>query len=327
MDTDTDIYWQTLFADNDRNDILLELSKFGSSAPADNLPRPSNALKNNEKNVEENTVEKSDEKGEEKSEGSSKHEFYLKLFNMGLTRDKVLSLVSDIENTRIVEEDKELEALKGNLPRILSVEENSFISEAIKNIPGDSYTLPRQSTGISREKNLTEEEEESKGNNLGKNKNEKEQKNVDPIPPVTIRKLASRRNDVTVSSLKNDDQICRASVAHYFPAAQSIAGHLEHELVEGRTSLKVLHEMIFRWREEEGEYYSVSSGRMENVPQEGDVGAKETDEEKRAVEDFYREYPREKKEERHQRKLAEATRGGCSSLRVPSSEVEPQTFK
>ena len=111
---------------------------------------------------------------------------------------------------------------------------------------------------------------------------------------------------------------CALATSYYFPAAQNVAAHMEPELSNDRTGLKILHEMIFYWRDLEGHYYSppndakkgyYSSRSNEQSNGSDDILSEDKDEDKKAEDDYFHEYPGEKKEARYQRKLAEAVGG------------------
>jgi TPR repeat protein len=98
------------------------------------------------------------------------------------------------------------------------------------------------------------------------------------------------------------------SSMHYFPAARHVDAHRLSQLPT--TGMQVVHELIHIWREEEGEYYSHGGGTWPGAAaQMGEPGSAQ----RKAEDDFFQEYAGEKKEDRYQRKKAEATDGNVHS--------------
>jgi TPR repeat protein len=98
------------------------------------------------------------------------------------------------------------------------------------------------------------------------------------------------------------------SSMHYFPAARHVDAHRLSRLPT--TGMQVVHELIHIWREEEGEYYSHGGGTWPGAAaQMGEPGSAQ----RQAEDDFFQEYAGEKKEDRYQRKMAEANDGNVYS--------------
>jgi TPR repeat protein len=98
------------------------------------------------------------------------------------------------------------------------------------------------------------------------------------------------------------------SSMHYFPAARHVDAHRLSQLPS--TGMQVVHELIHIWREEEGDYYSHGGGTWPGAAaQMGEPGSAQ----RQAEDDFFQEYAGEKKEDRYQRKMAEANDGNLHS--------------
>ena len=212
---------------------------------------------------------------------ASKIIFYRLLYLAGLTKAKFTEINIEV----IMKKNLRLESIKNENIRLeknsgmLKTEEHSLVSKAINKFHE-------------------------------KSKNEKLPETVKGHDDEGIIGLESNFK-------KNRNKNCASATSYYFPAAQSIAAHMEPELANDRTGLKILHEMIFYWRDLEGQYYSPPndakkgyySSRSNEEGNGSDNISSGEDEERKAEDDYFHEYPGEKKQARYQRKLAEAVGG------------------
>ena len=303
-ETGTDLYWHNLLVAND----IFDLPSLLQSADT--------AVKN-DKNENENELR------------ISQLPIFKEKFILGMTNADIGTGANRRTGTGGSEGDQNdfKKKIPVDVKKVTKLEENSLISKAI-NILKYKNKYPYNST-----------------DNDNDNDNDSE-----ISPHQHIYKSESLKSELS------ETQTCQIAATHYFPAAQSVVAHVEGELYEERTGLKVLHEIIFEWRNYEGEYYSPPPipGQSNNNNNKGEDsnsdsdsassssdgnkgkgekvvdGEKEKGKEKgigkgkgkgkedsvpvpvdgkQAEEDYYLEYPRESRENRYQRKLAEAMRG------------------
>lgn len=234
------------------------------------------------KNAETFTIEKT----VENKTDAAKNIFFRLLFLVGLTESKLMEIRDEMmRKMKLRLEGIRMEnLLLEKNPEILKAGEHSLIFEAVNKFYG-------KTSNISRLKN--EEEVE--------------------IKEIEIKTDLTVIYDIESNYKRNIHHICKAATSYYFPAAESVAAHIETELSDGRAGLKILHEMIFFWRDMEGIYYSPPNnsrkGYYSSRHNEGNVDGMKEKEKRKAEDDFYHEFPGEKKEARYQRKLAEAVGG------------------